>query len=128
MRSCFLPQSFVEPRIDAARVAFAADREIVAFRFDDLVYVTATVVDEKGIPVPRASDTITFSGKGPAFIAAVDNGDPAWRESFQSAECKALDGRCVAILKASSATGKLIFSAAAPGLQESTVEINVVGR
>jgi beta-galactosidase len=112
----------------AARVAFVADRENVAFRFDDLVYVTATVVDDNGIPVSGASDKITFSGRGPAFIAAIDNGDPAWHESFQSAECKALDGRCVAILKANSASGKLVFSAAAPGLRESTVEINVVGR
>jgi beta-galactosidase len=104
---------------EAARVHLAADRAEMDFRWDDVVYLRATVVDSQGVPVPGATHAITFKGNGPAVIVAVDNGDNNWHDSFRGSSCKALDGQCVVILKAKAGEGIVRMTASAPGLAES---------
>lgn len=110
----------------AARILLTADRDRLNFRWDDVVYLRATVVDDRNVPVPGAVDVITFQGKGPAFFAAVDSGDNNWHDSFGGPACKAFDGQCIAILKAKAAEGELTVTASAPGLETSaTVNIRL---
>ncbi len=109
-----------------ARIVLAADRMQLAPVWDDVVYVTATVVDANGVLVPTASDLITFKLTGPGRIAAVDSGDNASHEPFQATERRAYQGRCFALLKATASTGPLTLVAAAPGLANGTVMINTV--
>jgi beta-galactosidase len=103
----------------AARIVLSADRDKIANRWDDVIYLRATVVDAQGVPVPGATDSITFQGKGPVGIAAVDSGDNDWHDSFAGPGCKAFDGQCIAILKARAADGESTMTASAPGLTTS---------
>jgi len=93
--------------------------------WDDVAIVRATIVDAKGIPVPRANDLISFSVNGPGVIAATDNGDNQAQEPFQNRERKAYLGQCVAYVKASQA-GKIEVSAKAEGLMSKPVVMTVV--
>jgi len=90
--------------------------------WDDVAIVHATVVDAKGIPVPRASDLISFSVSGPGVIAATDNGSNEAQEMFQNSERRAYLGECVAYVKASNA-GKIEVSAKAEGLMSKPVVV-----
>ena len=103
----------------AARILLSADREKLTSSWDDVAVLRATIVDEKGVPVPGATDTITFAGKGSAYIAGIDSGDNDWHDSFQGNSCKAYDGQCIVILRERSANGSLTMSASAPGLTAS---------
>ena len=47
-----------------AKIVLAADRNLLNAVWDDVVYVTATVVDENGVLVPNAGDLITFKTGG----------------------------------------------------------------
>jgi beta-galactosidase len=87
-----------------------------------VAYITATVVDEHGVPVPGASDAVTFKISAPGVIAAVDNGDIASHELFQTNVRHAYQGRCVAIVRA-SAPGRITLSASADGLSAGTLSI-----
>src|SRR5205823_763186 len=92
--------------------------------WDDLIYVTATVVDENGIIVPSAADAVTFSLTGPGRIIAVDNGDNASTESFRGNQRRAFQGRCVAMVKASADSGTIEIAASAEGLAGAAVSIS----
>jgi len=107
-----------------AKIMLAANRSSVGASWDDVVYVTATVVDENGVLIPNASDLITFKVDGPGLIAAVDSGDNSSHELFQASERKAYQGRCFAMLKAVGTNGRITLVASAPGLQGSSVSIN----
>jgi beta-galactosidase len=85
--------------------------------------VRATIVDVHGIIVPRAADLISFTISGPGVIAAVDNVDPLSREPFQAGERHAFQGECVAFVKASASSGKIILTATAAGLKTGSVVI-----
>jgi beta-galactosidase len=105
----------------AARIRLSADRTSLSQAWDDVVYVTATIVDEKGVMVPNASDLITFKISGPGVIAAVDSANNNSHEPFQASERKAYQGRCFAMIKASGGEGRITLEAASPGLTNGAI-------
>lgn len=109
-----------------ARIALAVDRNYLTPVWDDVVYVTATVVDENGALVPNAGDLITFKISGPGVVAAVESADNNSHEPFQASERRAYQGRCFAIIKARAASGRITIGAFASGLKSSSITINAV--
>jgi beta-galactosidase len=107
-----------------AKILLTADRDTLTPTFDDVDYVTATVVDADGVPVPTAADTVTFTLTGPGAIAAVDNGDNAGHESFRGNVRSVFGGRCVAILRATAPTGEIVVRASAPGRADGTLTLH----
>jgi beta-galactosidase len=107
-----------------AKIMLESDRAALAPTFDAVATVTVTVTDANGVVVPNANDLIGFQVTGPGVIAAVDSGDHESHESFQSAERRAYQGRCVAFVKASAASGHVTLSASAPGLESASVGID----
>jgi beta-galactosidase len=106
-----------------ARIVLASDHGSVAPTFDSVATVEAAVVDAAGVVVPNANDQISFQVAGPGVLAAVDSGDHTSHESFQSAQRRAFEGRCVALVKASAASGQITLTASAPGLAGASVAI-----
>jgi beta-galactosidase len=100
----------------ASKILLTADRTMLGSGFDDVAFLTATAVDDNGVPVPDAKPEITFETSGPGAIAAVDNGDNASREPFQGSRRSAYQGRAIAILKATAEQGRIDVTATAPGL------------
>ncbi|MGC9969232.1 MAG: glycoside hydrolase family 2 TIM barrel-domain containing protein [Bryobacteraceae bacterium] len=112
----------------AAKIVLAADRIRLTPDWDDLSYVTATVVDENGVLVPSAGDPIQFKLAGPGVIAAVDSADNASHEPFQASERRAYQGRCFAIVKATAAAGRITLAASSPGLVPAEIAIETLKR
>lgn len=112
----------------AAKIVLEADRSKLTPDWDDVSYVTATVVDENGVLVPSAGDEIQFKLAGPGVIAAVDSADNASHEPFQAFERRAYQGRCFAIVKATAAAGRITLAASAPGLTPAEIAIEAVKR
>jgi len=111
-----------------ARLVLAADRSKIAPDWDDVVYVTASVVDENGVLVPGADQLVTFRATGPGVIAAVDSADNASHEPFQASERHAFQGQCLAIVKANAGAGRIAVTASSPDLAAATVNIEAGGK
>ena len=105
-----------------AKIQFTADQAKLKPGWDNVVFLTATVVDAAGVRTPHASNRISFQAAGPGMIAAVDNADPASHGPFQATACSAFEGRCVAILRATGA-GPIRVTASSPGLSAALVMI-----
>jgi beta-galactosidase len=110
----------------SAKILLSVDRNKLSPAWDDVSAVTVSVVDENGVLIPTANDLISFQVSGPAVIAGVDNGDNGSQEPFHANERRALQGRCVAFLKATAEHGKITFTATAPGLMASSINLNAV--
>ncbi|HUE82636.1 MAG TPA: glycoside hydrolase family 2 TIM barrel-domain containing protein, partial [Pyrinomonadaceae bacterium] len=76
----------------AARVVLSVDRASITPHWDDVSYVTATVLDDAGVVVPDATDLITFKITGPGRVVAVDSGNNMSHEPFQASERRAYQG------------------------------------
>lgn len=108
----------------AAAVRLRADRTEVRADGQDLVFVTAEVVDRDGQVVPRAKHPLRFAVTGAGTLAATDNGDPTSHVSFQSADRAAFNGLALAIVRpAAGAPGRIAVQVTAAGLAGSTLEL-----
>jgi beta-galactosidase len=109
----------------ASKIILQADKSSLKNNWDDVVYVTATIVDVDGNIVSNADTKITFETEGPGVIAAVDNGDIASSESYQATGRWTYKGKCVAIIKTSGNNGKIEVKANGENLKTGSVTINV---
>ncbi|HEY0777851.1 MAG TPA: beta-galactosidase GalA, partial [Gemmatirosa sp.] len=107
----------------AARVVLEADRHEIAADGEDVVVVTARVVDAEGRTVPTAADGLEFRTSGPGRLLGVGNGDPSSHESDRGPRRRAFNGLAAAIVGAARTPGAMRVEATAPGLATGAVEV-----
>ncbi len=105
----------------ATKIILATETQKLSPGFDDVAIVRVRIVDASGVTVPRADSLISFNVSGPGVIACVDSGDTISHELFQASERKAFQGECVAFVKATTSSGKIILTATAPGLPRAEI-------
>lgn len=92
-------------------------------------FITVTVTDKDGLVVPRAANRLSFAVTGPGEIIATDNGDPTSFESFQAPARKALNGKCLVIVRGQKGrVGRVEVTATAEGLASGRATFAVAGR
>ena len=108
-----------------ARLVFTADKPSTPLTPDwnDARYVTATLVDEAGTPIPDSTTVIHFSTSGPASVIAVDNGNMMDHDPFQAKERKTYFGNALALVRATGASGKVTVTAKADGIPAATLTL-----
>lgn len=107
-----------------AKIVLSADKTKIADEWDGVAEITARITDRRGITVPSAGNPVSFRISGPGAIAAVDNADNSSHESFQASERHAFQGRCVAFVKVTAASGRIKISASADGLTGDSIVIH----
>lgn len=107
-----------------ARLVLESSRAALANTFDDAAFVTVSIVDANGVVAPNATNAIKFAISGPGAIAGVDNGSVMSHEPYQTNICKAIAGKCQAVIKAVASKGKIILKATSPGLADSDISID----
>lgn len=105
----------------AAALTLEADRSAIGLD-GDLSFLTATVVDAAGLPVPTADPELRFQVKGPGTVVATGNGDPTDHTVFASTTRRAFNSLCLAILEAQG-PGKIVVEVSANGLKPAVVQI-----
>jgi len=108
-----------------AKIVLSADKNSLANDWNDVVYVTAKIVDKDGIVCPNAQLPVQFSITANGEISAVDNGNIASHEPYQATKRQTFNGTCIALIKAKASSGKVTVKAASSGLAGGSVSINL---
>lgn len=103
----------------------STDRTRLTADGDDLAYITVTVADRDGNPVPTDTRRVQFSVSGEGTFEATANGDPTCLLPFQEPRMDLFSGAATAIVRASDRPGELRFTASARGLRPATLTIAV---
>jgi beta-galactosidase len=111
----------------AAAVVLKVDRSTIAADGRDLAFVEADIVDAKGVTVPQASNSISFSVNGPGAIVGVDNGNAISHESYKGKTRGAFSGKALAIVRSTTASGTVSLSATSTGLTGGSVTFATIG-
>ena len=108
----------------AARLALQADRTDLTADGKDLSFITVTVTDADGVPVPRADNEVHFTVSGPADIAGTDNGDATSFEPLPGPAHRAFNGKCLAIVRTRpSATGVITLRTESEGMPAASIKL-----
>lgn len=106
-----------------AAIKLRADRNVIAADNQDLVYVTAEIVDSKGRVEPNASDRIAFTVSGAGTIEATGSADIKDTEGYHRTDRNAWKGRAMAIVKSTPRPGKIVLRATSPSLKSSSITL-----
>ncbi|MBO4256872.1 glycoside hydrolase family 2 TIM barrel-domain containing protein [Streptomyces griseorubiginosus] len=107
---------------EAHAVRLTADRTSLAADGRSLVFVTAEIVDARGVVVPDAGHLITFDVKG-GSLAGLDNGREESAERYQATTRTAFHGKALAIVRSGTTPGSLKVTARAAGLRTGTATV-----
>lgn len=108
-------------------VVLNADKSVIKSDGCDIVFITASIVDEKGNVAPRANNRIYFSIEGPGEIIATDNGFQGDMQSFASKDRQAFNGLCLVIIRSKKGeTGKIKVTASSDRLKDGSVKISLL--
>ncbi|HXL35479.1 MAG TPA: beta-galactosidase GalB [Gemmatimonadales bacterium] len=108
-----------------ARVALAPDRGTIHADGNDLSFVTVTVEDSAGVPVPTAEPLVRFRVAGDARIVGVDNGDQISHAPFHSDRVLLFNGKALVIVRAGERRGTVTLTAEAEGLEPATARVEL---
>jgi beta-galactosidase len=103
-------------------VRLTADRKSLAADGRSLVFVTADVVDARGVVVPDAEHLLSFAVTG-GSLAGLDNGREESAERYQASTRTAFHGKALAIVRAGTEPGVLKVTASAEGLRTGTAKV-----
>lgn len=98
-----------------AKVILTSDRSSLLNNWDDVAFIKATIIDADGNVCVNEQRKVQFTISGNAYVDAIDNGNLANHESYQSTSFPIYKGSCVAIVKANG-KGKAVISASIDGL------------
>ncbi|WP_394831242.1 DUF4982 domain-containing protein [Pendulispora rubella] len=106
----------VEVARDTVTTAGAADALALSTEeIGALSFVTADVVDARGVTVPGADARITFRVQGGKLLGT-DNGRQESEENYQSPVRRAFHGKALAIVRADAGAPCVVVTATSPGL------------
>ncbi len=108
---------------EPAKIVLSTETPTLSPGFDHVAIVRVRITDKDGTEILRANDLISFALSGPGEIAAVDNGDNTSHEPFQTRSRHAYGGKCVAFVRATAASGQIILTATAPGLDAGSITL-----
>ncbi|MGW0289193.1 glycoside hydrolase family 2 TIM barrel-domain containing protein [Streptomyces tuirus] len=97
-------------------IRLTADRPSLAADGRSLVFVTAEVVDRRGVVVPDAEHLLSFEVAG-GSLAGLDNGRQESAERYQASTRTAFHGKALAIVRSGTRAGAVKVTARAEGLR-----------
>ncbi|MDQ0905688.1 beta-galactosidase [Streptomyces canus] len=103
-------------------VRLTADRTSLAADGRSLAFVTADVVDSRGVVVPDAEHLISFAVTG-GSLAGLDNGREESAERYQATTRTAFHGKALAIVRSGTEPGVLKVTASAQGLRAGSAKV-----
>lgn len=109
----------------AHHLVATVDRSNLSADGEDLAYITVTVADKDGNPVPTDERLVKFTVTGAGSFRAAANGDPTCLYPFHKPEMPLFSGALTAIVQAGNEQGTLKFTATAKGLKPVDIYINV---
>jgi len=105
------------------KIVLTPDRKEIAADGKDLSFVTVSVVDQKGIPCPIATNALNFEVKGAGTFKAVCNGDATSLESFVKPTMKLFSGKLVVVVQSNKKGGTIQLNVKGKGLKSEGLEI-----
>ncbi|MBR3029856.1 MAG: DUF4982 domain-containing protein [Bacteroidales bacterium] len=95
-----------------------------SFVSDDLSFITVSVLDKAGVPVPTADNPVSVRVRGRGLrFKAIANGDATCLESFQNPQMHLFSGKLTVIVERTGKPGRGVVVLSSKGLKKTKIRI-----
>jgi beta-galactosidase len=99
------------------------DRAVIRAAYGDLAYITVEIVDINDAVVKVAAHEVSIEVSGAGKLAGVGTANPVSEELYSAKQCKAFDGRLMAVVLSTGEAGDMVVKASAEGLKGAEVTL-----
>ncbi len=118
----------VETAGPAHTLMACADRVVIGADRQDVSFVTISVLDDKGIPVPDAEAMVRFNVTGAGRLAGISSGDPKGHQNVKGREMQTFGGLVLAVVQSNGDSGEIELTASSNGLCPASIAIRAEAR
>ncbi|MCD8186224.1 MAG: DUF4982 domain-containing protein [Rikenellaceae bacterium] len=108
---------------EPVKLILTAEKDTALHHWDEVVYLTATAVDEHGVRSPNSRHRVKFTITGPGEIVSVDNGDVFNHEPYKSDTQSIYKGQAIVIIRATADSGDITVTVSSEGLEGASVTL-----
>lgn len=101
----------------ASQIRLTPDRQSLTADGRDLSFITASILDGQGEPVPAAENDISIEVAGPGRLLGLCSGDPGSHENPHASHMKVFNSLLLAIIQTSTKAGEITVRTSSPGLE-----------
>jgi beta-galactosidase len=95
-----------------------------SFISDDLSFITVSVLDKAGVPVPTADNPVSVRVRGRGLrFKAIANGDATCLESFQQPQMHLFSGKLTVVVERTGKPGRGVVVLSGKGLKKTKIRI-----
>ena len=99
---------------ESAGISLQADRTEISGNGRELAFITIAIHDANGNPVRNANDRVSVRINGAGVLVALDNGDSADPDEYQTTSRRLFSGQLLAIVAGCGRTGVITVEISAP--------------
>ena len=108
---------------ESAGISLQADRTELSGDGRELAFITITVHVAIGNPVRNANDRVSVRINGAGVLVALDNGDSADPDEYQTTSRRLFSGQLLAVVAGCGRTGVMTVEVSAPGLRSAALTL-----
>lgn len=105
------------------QIVLKPDVQKIKANGEDIAFVTVSVVDKNGIPVPTATNQLNFKVKGNGTYRAACNGDATSLELFHLPSMKLFSGKLVVLVQSTEESGNIELTVTGKGLKTGKITL-----
>jgi beta-galactosidase len=106
-----------------AAIRLSADRNEINADAQDIANVKVEIIDENGLVVPDANNSIEFKVDGEGILAGADNGNPQDITPMKSKQRNAFNGLVLAVIQSTGKNGIIRLTAFSTGLKDAVLQV-----
>ncbi|MGD0038102.1 MAG: DUF4982 domain-containing protein, partial [Bacteroidota bacterium] len=104
-------------------IRLSADKKEICADAHDIANIQAEIIDEDGLVVPNANNSIEFKVDGDGILVGTDNGNPQDITPMKSKQRAAFNGLALAVIQSTEKKGEIRLTAVSAGLKGAILQI-----
>ena len=106
-----------------AAIRLSVDRTDIDADAQDIANIKVEIIDENGLVVPDANNSIEFKVEGEGVLIGTDNGNPQDRTQMKSKQRNAFNGLALAVIQSTEKSGNIRLTAVSANLKDAVLEV-----
>ena len=99
------------------------EKKTISADMHDIVNVKVEIIDENGLVVPTANNSIEFKVEGVGVLIGTDNGNPSDKTNMQSKKRSAYNGLALVVVQSTEKSGNISLSVTSAGLKDAIIQV-----
>jgi beta-galactosidase len=108
---------------EPAGISVNVDRSTLNANGQDMAHLEVSIVDDKGVEVPMADNTVHCRIQGPAELAAASGGDTHSHELLQDNQFAVFRGQGLAMIESTQSSGEILVTLSSDGLAPTRIKL-----